>query len=135
LRNFGEVHKKGLRFMSEMYERIEKLCKERGINVTVMCRESGASRGALSDLKFGRKQNLSVETLTKLAAYFGVSVDFLVGQTEQKNPVPTEGTPVSDEDIKFALFGGDGEITDAMYDEVKRFAAFIKQREADKKKE
>ena len=40
---------------------------------------------------------------------------------------------VSDEDIKFALFGGDGEITDAMYDEVKRFAAFIKQREAEKK--
>ena len=40
---------------------------------------------------------------------------------------------VSDDDIKFALFGGDGEITDAMYDEVKRFAAFIKEREAGKK--
>ena len=40
---------------------------------------------------------------------------------------------VNDEDIKFALFGGEGEITDAMYDEVKRFAAFIKQREAEKK--
>ena len=40
---------------------------------------------------------------------------------------------VTDEDIKFALFGGDGEITDAMYDEVKRFAAFIKEREAGKK--
>ena len=39
---------------------------------------------------------------------------------------------VSDEDIKFALFGGDGEITDAMFDEVKRFAAFLKQREAGK---
>lgn len=37
---------------------------------------------------------------------------------------------VTDEDIKFALFGGSGEITDAMYDEVKRFAAFLKQREA-----
>lgn len=40
---------------------------------------------------------------------------------------------VSDDDIKFALFGGDGEITDAMYDEVRRFAAFIKEREAGKK--
>ena len=27
---------------------------------------------------------------------------------------------VSDDDVKFALFGGDGEITDAMYQEVKR---------------
>ena len=40
--------------------------------------------------------------------------------------------PVSDEEIKFALFGGDGVITDAMYDEVKQFAAFVKQREAGK---
>lgn len=39
---------------------------------------------------------------------------------------------VSDEDIKFALFGGSGDITDAMYDEVKRFAQFLKQREAGK---
>ena len=38
-----------------------------------------------------------------------------------------------DEEIKFALFGGDGEITDAMFDEVKQFAAFVKQREAGKK--
>ena len=37
------------------------------------------------------------------------------------------------QDIKFALFGGDGDITDAMYAEVKEFAAFVKQREAKKK--
>ena len=40
---------------------------------------------------------------------------------------------LSDEEIKFALFGGDGEITDAMFAEVKQFAAFVKQREAGKK--
>ncbi len=43
---------------------------------------------------------------------------------------------VSDDDIKFALFGGDSEITDAMYDEVKRFAQMVKLREeAERKKE
>ena len=42
---------------------------------------------------------------------------------------------MSDHDIKFALFGGDGEITDAMYDEVKRFAQMVKLREeAEKEK-
>ena len=55
--------------------------------------------------------------------------DFYAAQ----GPSAPADRPVSDEDIKFALFGGDGEITDAMYDEVKRFAAFIKQREAEKK--
>ena len=48
----------------------------------------------------------------------------------QKAPAETGKGAVSDEDIKFALFGGDGEITDAMYEEVKKFAAYIKQREA-----
>ena len=52
-----------------------------------------------------------------------------------EDPASDTDTPrrhVTDEEIKFALFGGDGHITDAMYDEVKRFAAFIKMREADK---
>ena len=50
----------------------------------------------------------------------------------EDTPAPTV-RPITDEEVKFALFGGDGEITDAMYDEVKRFAAFIKEREAGKK--
>ena len=50
------------------------------------------------------------------------------------DPLPKQNKPnISDEDIKFALFGGSGEITDAMYDEVKEFAAFVKQREKNKK--
>jgi len=69
-------------------------------------------------------------TIIKLATFFGVTTDYLLG-FEKPTDVPPP--PPSDEEIKFALFGGDGEITDAMYDEVKQFAAFIKQREAGKK--
>ncbi len=54
----------------------------------------------------------------------------------KKVPTQEGERTVSDDDIKFALFGGDGEITDAMYDEVKRFAQMVKLREeAEKKKE
>ena len=63
--------------------------------------------------KKGRKQGLSTETLAKIATYFKVSVDFLLGVETKKAPTDGERT-VSDDDIKFALFGGDGEITDAM---------------------
>ena len=53
----------------------------------------------------------------------------------KKAPTPEGGRTVSDDDIKFALFGGDGEITDAMFDEVKRFAQMVKLREeAEKEK-
>ena len=131
-RNLGEAYKKGLRFMSNLYERIYSLCDERGINVTQMCKESGASRGSLTDLKSGRKQDLSLKTLTKIADYFGVSVDFLT--REENAPTETGGRVVSDEDIMFALFGGKGNITAAMYEEVKEFAQFVYQREENKNK-
>lgn len=65
--------------MSTLYNTIAILCKERNINITTMCRESGSSRASLSDLKAGRKQSLSTETLSKIAKYFDVPTDFLLG--------------------------------------------------------
>lgn len=72
--------------MANLYENIEKLCKQRGLNVTTMCKESGASRGSLTDLKNGRKQTLKYETLDKIASYFGTSVDALVSGEHKENP-------------------------------------------------
>lgn len=40
-----------------------------------------------------------------------------------------EENTMSAEDIQFAVFDGEKEITGEMYDEVKKFAAHIKQRE------
>ena len=75
--------------MANLYENIEKLCKNRGINVTLMCKESGASRGSLTDLKSGRKQTLKYETLEKIATYFEISVDELVsGEKKESTPAP-----------------------------------------------
>lgn len=68
--------------MSELYNRIENLCKKKNINVTIMCKETGASRGSLTDLKSGRKKKLSTDTLSKIAEYFGVSVDYLLNGEE-----------------------------------------------------
>lgn len=71
--------------MANLYNNIETLCKKRGVNVTTMCRDSGASRGSLSDLKSGRKQTLKYETLEKIANYFEISVESLVsGDDDQK---------------------------------------------------
>lgn len=83
LRNLSEVYKKGLHPMSDLYKRIEELCKENNITITTMCKNSGASRASLSDLKMGRKQNLSVKTLKAIADYFGVTVDYLSGYVSE----------------------------------------------------
>ena len=112
------------------FNRFQSLCAERGISVYKACTEIGLNRSAVAKWKAGGKPNGT--TAAKLAEYFGVTTDYLLCQTDEKAPADGKRS-VSDEDIKFALFGGDGEITDALYDEVKKFAAFIRQREADKK--
>lgn len=58
-----------------LYNRIEALCKNRGINVSIMCREAGVPRGSMTDLKSGRITGLSGKTLTSIANYFGVSIE------------------------------------------------------------
>jgi len=106
--------------MPEMYEKIENLCKERGINVTALCANCGIPRASLSDFKSGRKKTLSTKTLSLIAEYFGVSVDYLCGNTEEKN---------NESALKVALFGGGSVVTDEMWEEVKRYAQYIKERE------
>ena len=65
--------------MSDLYNRIELLCKAKGVNVTAMCKLSNIPRSNLSKLKQGNVKTLSVPTLTKLADYFGVTLEYLLG--------------------------------------------------------
>lgn len=69
--------------MSELYNLIESLCKEKGTNITAMCKAAKISRAPLTELKMGRSKTLSSATLSKIAAYFGVSVDYLLGNKEK----------------------------------------------------
>ncbi len=106
--------------MPEIYQRIEDLCRKKDINITAMCSACGISRASLSDFKTGRKKSLSADTLSRIADYFGVSVDYLCGKS---------AAPADEESLKVALFGGDGAVTDEMWNEVKRYAQYIKERE------
>lgn len=112
--------------------RIRELRKKCGITMKELGEIIGVAESTVSQYETGKRQP-DYETLLKLGEYFGVTVDFLLGA--EKAPTPEGERTVSDEDIKFALFGGDGEITDAMFEEVRRFAEFVKSREAQKKKE
>lgn len=73
--------------MGNLYETIQKLCTQRGIRPGRLCEETGLSRGLITDLKMGRKKSLSAETAQKIAAYFGVSVGYLLGQEETASDV------------------------------------------------
>lgn len=64
--------------MSELYNRIENLCKENNISITAMCKEAGISRGSMTDLKQGRSKTLSSEAIAKISKLFSVSTDYLL---------------------------------------------------------
>ena len=107
------------------YDLYNELCQKKGVSCSRAAREIGLSNSTVTKWKnTGAKP--SGDTLSKVAAYFGVSVNDLIG--EQKDPA-AQGDGVTDEDIKFALFGG-GPVTDAQYEEVKQFVRFIKERDA-----
>ena len=59
-----------------LYEKIRKLCKEKGVTVTEVERDLGFGRGSLSKID---KHKPSNEKIKALADYFGISQDELTG--------------------------------------------------------
>ncbi len=102
-----------------VYDLIEELCLNKGISVTTLCRDCKIPRSTLTDYKKGRIKTLSADTLCKIADYFGVTVGFLCRGEEKQ----------SDEDcLKALLFGEGTVVTDEMWQEVKDYAQFVKQK-------
>ena len=111
-------------------DRVRLLCKDRRVPISKVERDLGYSNGYLATLK----KDLPGDRLLDLAEYFHVSPRFLVSGSDEtkKEPAASDGSKLSAEDIKFALFGGSDEITDEMYEEVKRFAAYVRARELER---
>ena len=59
-----------------MYEKIQYLCDEKNIKLAHLCKEANIPKSTISELKQGRTKTLSTSTLSKIANYFGVSLDY-----------------------------------------------------------
>jgi transcriptional regulator with XRE-family HTH domain len=106
-------------------ERLKQLRSERSLYQKDIANYLGIDRTTYVKYENGTSEPNN-DMLLKLAEFFNVSTDYLLEKTNKKdtdkNIIP------SDDDIKFALFNGDKEITDDMYEEVKRFAQFVKDK-------
>lgn len=119
--------------MSNMYDRILELCQQKGIKPGRVCADTGLSRGMMSDLKMGRTKELSAKNTKIIADYFDVSTDYLLGYETEKTPTQTGEREPDIDSAKLALFGGDGEVTDEMWEEALFAAQIIKERYRRKK--
>ena len=108
------------------YDKFIELCEKSHISPSKAAAEIGFDRSSVTKWKNGGFTPRQ-EILVKTAEYFKVTVDYLIGND----------TAESREDaIKFALFGGDAKyISDEAYEDVKRFAQFVAEKERRKSKD
>ncbi len=112
--------------MYNLYETISSLCEEKGIKPGRMCNELGISRGAITDLKAGRKQSLSAETLSKIATYFGVSVDYLLGSAQKEEP---QAEQIDLSDVELGFLGDYKELTEENKATVRDMVRLMRERQ------
>ena len=73
------------------YERLQKLCREKGKKLTPLLAELGMSSGTTGNWQKGALPN--GDTLLKLSQYFDVSVDWLLtGEHNKNNLVQVAGS-------------------------------------------
>ena len=114
-------------------DRIKELSKKKGWPLTFLSSKLGLAASYFTDVKNG-KTKISDDRLITIADILDTTPEYLKGETDVKEKTPAEPgeRTVSDEDIMFALFNGADDITDEMFEEVKRFAQFIQERERNK---
>ena len=110
--------------MSELSNRILNLILSKELSYAELSQLTGIPKSALQRYATGETEKIPADRLELIAKALQTTAAALLGQNSA-----SPAAIISDDDIKFALFGGDGEITDAMYREVKEFAALVKLRE------
>ncbi|MBJ6746427.1 helix-turn-helix transcriptional regulator [Streptococcus sp. 121] len=102
--------------MFPTFERIKDLAKKQGLSINSLEEKLGYSRNTLYSLK---KQKASAERLQEIADYFDVSLDYLLGRTDNPNVADDnigytredlremavnaktfDGKPLTDEDVE-----------------------------------
>ena len=106
------------------YERFKELANEQKETPTGVGRKVGADGSTVNYWKKGHIPKN--KTLDKIAKYFDVSIDYLIGNTSER--APKNQIKSGDDIAKVALFGGNTEVTDEMWNEVKDYVEFIKQK-------
>ena len=76
-----------MRYEILKYENIRKLRTDGGYTQKQIAEILGVSQNTYSQYEIG-VLNYPVDALTKLADFYGVSVDYLLGRTDMKEPYP-----------------------------------------------
>lgn len=109
--------------------RLKNLREDKGISQYALAAELHMSQSTIGNWEAGSRLP-DPKTMSLLADYFDVSVDYLLGRTDTRKET---SAAIGEEDIKAALFGKGEEVTDEMWEEVVNFANYVKSKHKEKK--
>ena len=71
-------------------EKLKDLRTSRGLNLEQLAEQTGISRSALGQYETDEYKDISHTSIVTLAKFYGVSADYLLGLTENKNHPNTD---------------------------------------------
>lgn len=102
--------------------RLKYLREEKNMLQEDLAKVLDVSQKTISNYETGER-DMSTETLTKLSEYFNVSIDYLLGKSDIRNP---EEVNIDTDKIKIGLSSKDYEnITDEQKKQIEDFAKFV----------
>ena len=112
--------------MDSLYDNILALCNRNGIRPGRLCDELGLSRSLMTDLKMGRKKTVNAQTAQKIADFLGVSVAYLLGQSQERS------NPDVLDKVDVAFYGDFKELNDEEKETVRDMVRLMRERRAAK---
>ena len=103
--------------------RLKELRKSHHMNQLEFAKKIGAAQNTVSNWENGKRQ-IDTDTAVKIADLFGVSVDYLLGRSDEPNTLSLDEQM---DGIEFALYGEVKELTDEQKQEILDYVRFKKQ--------
>ena len=112
------------------YDNYVSLCNSIHKSPSAVALELGLQKATVTRWKKGGTPTDA--NAKKIADYFGISVASLFGVETENAPTPEDKRKISDDDVMFALWGDTKDVDKDDLDDVKRYAAFVKERKKKK---
>lgn len=106
-----------------LLDNIRRLCRERQVKNKELAAYLGIKGNVISEWFGGRCRSFT-KYVHAIAAFFSLPVEALTKGELSASTTDND----TQKALKLALFGGDGEVTDEMWEEVRNFAAYVKEK-------
>lgn len=127
MRTFIVINKQGVDFLRTI-DKILILLKEQKKTQKDLTDFLDISKGVFTDWKSGKNSSYK-KHIDKIAEFFGVSTDYLLGRTNVREEENEPFDSRSESSLPLvALYGGDADVTPEMWEEVQSYARAIQQR-------